>query len=60
MTPLPLTLPPPLFVFHAEGNECINANAKYCGECIQAGAKCGWCKDPVRESKLSAIVPAEK
>uniref|UniRef100_A0A8C2X804 Integrin beta n=1 Tax=Cyclopterus lumpus TaxID=8103 RepID=A0A8C2X804_CYCLU len=29
-----------------EGNECINANAKYCGECIQAGAKCGWCKDP--------------
>ncbi|XP_065805012.1 integrin beta-1a isoform X1 [Labrus bergylta] len=29
-----------------EGNECINANAKYCGECIQAGAKCGWCTDP--------------
>ncbi|KAF0028316.1 hypothetical protein F2P81_019403 [Scophthalmus maximus] len=29
-----------------EGNECINANAKFCGECIQAGAKCGWCKDP--------------
>ncbi|XP_060950033.1 integrin beta-1a [Limanda limanda] len=29
-----------------EGNECINANAKYCGDCIQAGAKCGWCKDP--------------
>uniref|UniRef100_A0A7N8WWH7 Integrin beta n=1 Tax=Mastacembelus armatus TaxID=205130 RepID=A0A7N8WWH7_9TELE len=29
-----------------EGNACINANAKYCGECIQAGAKCGWCKDP--------------
>uniref|UniRef100_A0A3Q1JMB5 Integrin beta n=1 Tax=Anabas testudineus TaxID=64144 RepID=A0A3Q1JMB5_ANATE len=27
-------------------NECINANAKHCGECIQAGAKCGWCKDP--------------
>uniref|UniRef100_A0A668AR84 Integrin beta n=1 Tax=Myripristis murdjan TaxID=586833 RepID=A0A668AR84_9TELE len=37
---------PPLFVFHPEGNECINANAKYCGECIQAGAKCGWCTDP--------------
>uniref|UniRef100_A0A8D3BXG2 Integrin beta n=1 Tax=Scophthalmus maximus TaxID=52904 RepID=A0A8D3BXG2_SCOMX len=34
------------FVFHPEGNECINANAKFCGECIQAGAKCGWCKDP--------------
>uniref|UniRef100_A0A668AGL6 Integrin beta n=1 Tax=Myripristis murdjan TaxID=586833 RepID=A0A668AGL6_9TELE len=29
-----------------KGNECINANAKYCGECIQAGAKCGWCTDP--------------
>ncbi|XP_034027892.1 integrin beta-1-like isoform X1 [Thalassophryne amazonica] len=29
-----------------EGNECISANAKYCGECIQAGAKCGWCTDP--------------
>lgn len=29
-----------------EGNGCISANAKYCGECIQAGAKCGWCKDP--------------
>ncbi|XP_038124907.1 integrin beta-1-like isoform X2 [Cyprinodon tularosa] len=29
-----------------EGNECITANAKYCGECIQAGAKCGWCTDP--------------
>uniref|UniRef100_A0A8C6P9N9 Integrin beta n=1 Tax=Nothobranchius furzeri TaxID=105023 RepID=A0A8C6P9N9_NOTFU len=35
-----------LFVSHLEGNECINANAKYCGECIQAGAKCGWCTDP--------------
>uniref|UniRef100_A0A1A8PST7 Integrin beta n=2 Tax=Nothobranchius pienaari TaxID=704102 RepID=A0A1A8PST7_9TELE len=36
------------FCCHAskEGNECINANAKYCGECIQAGAKCGWCTDP--------------
>ncbi|XP_014878164.1 integrin beta-1 isoform X2 [Poecilia latipinna] len=29
-----------------EGNECINKNAKHCGECIQAGAKCGWCTDP--------------
>uniref|UniRef100_A0A3Q2YLE6 Integrin beta n=1 Tax=Hippocampus comes TaxID=109280 RepID=A0A3Q2YLE6_HIPCM len=35
-----------LFVFHPEGNECISANARYCGECIQAGAKCGWCTDP--------------
>lgn len=62
LPPLPLTLFsfPSLFVFHPEGNECISANAKYCGECIQAGAKCGWCKDPVRESKLSAIMTAEK
>uniref|UniRef100_A0A8C7TFQ3 Integrin beta n=2 Tax=Oncorhynchus mykiss TaxID=8022 RepID=A0A8C7TFQ3_ONCMY len=29
-----------------EGNECIKANAKSCGECIQVGAKCGWCMDP--------------
>ncbi|KAG8009333.1 Integrin beta-1 [Nibea albiflora] len=43
-----------------EGNECINANARYCGECIQAGAKCGWCKDPVCELKLSPIITAEK
>lgn len=31
-----------------ERNECIKANAKSCGECIQVGAKCGWCMDPVR------------
>uniref|UniRef100_A0A665UZP9 Integrin beta n=1 Tax=Echeneis naucrates TaxID=173247 RepID=A0A665UZP9_ECHNA len=30
----------------SKGNECINANARFCGECIQAGANCGWCKDP--------------
>uniref|UniRef100_A0A672JDX4 Integrin beta n=1 Tax=Salarias fasciatus TaxID=181472 RepID=A0A672JDX4_SALFA len=30
----------------SEVNECIVANARHCGECIQAGAKCGWCKDP--------------
>ncbi|KAJ8395062.1 hypothetical protein AAFF_G00040130 [Aldrovandia affinis] len=29
-----------------EGNECIKANAKSCGECIQVGEKCGWCTDP--------------
>uniref|UniRef100_A0A7N6AYE5 Integrin beta n=1 Tax=Anabas testudineus TaxID=64144 RepID=A0A7N6AYE5_ANATE len=33
-------------LYFPEVNECINANAKHCGECIQAGAKCGWCKDP--------------
>lgn len=50
---LPLTpLFSPSFVFNPEGNECITANAKHCGECIQAGAKCGWCKDPVCEGKL--------
>ncbi|XP_066573808.1 integrin beta-1 isoform X2 [Amia ocellicauda] len=29
-----------------EGNECIKANAKSCGECIQVGEKCGWCTKP--------------
>ncbi|XP_023696185.1 integrin beta-1 isoform X1 [Paramormyrops kingsleyae] len=29
-----------------DGNECIKANAKSCGECIQVGEKCGWCTDP--------------
>ncbi|XP_075899198.1 integrin beta-1-like isoform X2 [Nelusetta ayraudi] len=29
-----------------EGNECVSANARSCADCIQAGAKCGWCKDP--------------
>ncbi|GAA6107087.1 integrin beta-1a isoform X1 [Tachysurus ichikawai] len=28
-----------------EGNECIKANAESCGDCIQVGAKCGWCTD---------------
>lgn len=47
-----------LFVFHLEGNECISANAKHCGECIQAGAKCGWCEQEVRELKWSAVFTA--
>ncbi|KAJ8375991.1 hypothetical protein SKAU_G00065710 [Synaphobranchus kaupii] len=29
-----------------EGNDCIKAKAKSCGECIQVGEKCGWCTDP--------------
>ncbi|XP_041928641.1 integrin beta-1-like isoform X1 [Alosa sapidissima] len=29
-----------------EENECIKANAKSCGACIQVGEKCGWCTDP--------------
>ncbi|PNI60931.1 ITGB1 isoform 10, partial [Pan troglodytes] len=24
-------------------NRCLKANAKSCGECIQAGPNCGWC-----------------
>uniref|UniRef100_A0A8B9M801 Integrin beta N-terminal domain-containing protein n=1 Tax=Accipiter nisus TaxID=211598 RepID=A0A8B9M801_9AVES len=29
------------------GSDCIKANAKSCGECIQAGPNCGWCKKTV-------------
>ncbi|KAJ8272483.1 hypothetical protein GJAV_G00089630 [Gymnothorax javanicus] len=29
-----------------DGSNCIQANAKSCGECIQVGEKCGWCTDP--------------
>uniref|UniRef100_A0A672S5P7 Integrin beta n=1 Tax=Sinocyclocheilus grahami TaxID=75366 RepID=A0A672S5P7_SINGR len=29
----------------ADGNECTKASAQSCGECIQAGEKCGWCTD---------------
>ncbi|TRY89151.1 hypothetical protein DNTS_018073 [Danionella cerebrum] len=29
-----------------EGNECIKASALSCGDCIQVGARCGWCTDP--------------
>lgn len=52
------TFPSHLFVFRPEGNECVSANARSCADCIQAGAKCGWCKDPVREWKLSAVAAA--
>ncbi|XP_056336088.1 integrin beta-1b.1 [Danio aesculapii] len=38
------------FVFHVgaktDSNPCISANAKTCGECIQIGSQCVWCKDP--------------
>ncbi|XDV27905.1 hypothetical protein PO909_031353 [Leuciscus waleckii] len=38
------------FVFHVrakpDSNACISANAKICGECIQTGPQCVWCKDP--------------
>lgn len=36
----------------AEGNECIKANALSCGECIQVGAKCGWCTDTVSSVQM--------
>ncbi|XP_065118246.1 integrin beta-1-like [Paramisgurnus dabryanus] len=29
-----------------DSNECVSANAKTCGECIQVGPQCVWCKDP--------------
>ena len=48
------------FVFTPEGNECITAKAEYCGKCIQAGAKCGWCKDPVCEGKQWLFSMEEK
>uniref|UniRef100_UPI00398E66E5 integrin beta-1-like n=1 Tax=Pristiophorus japonicus TaxID=55135 RepID=UPI00398E66E5 len=28
---------------HSDPSECLKANAKSCGECIQAGKNCGWC-----------------
>ncbi|CAM4588842.1 unnamed protein product [Leuciscus chuanchicus] len=38
------------FVSHVrakpDSNACISANAKTCGECIQTGPQCVWCKDP--------------
>uniref|UniRef100_A0A8C5MHH6 Integrin beta n=1 Tax=Leptobrachium leishanense TaxID=445787 RepID=A0A8C5MHH6_9ANUR len=27
------------------GTECLKANVKSCGECIQVGPNCGWCTD---------------
>lgn len=35
----------------ADGNECTKASAQSCGECIQAGEKCGWCTDVVSADK---------
>lgn len=34
------------------GSDCIKANAKSCGECIQAGPNCGWCKKTVSVAKF--------
>ncbi|XP_043111850.1 integrin beta-1b.2 isoform X2 [Puntigrus tetrazona] len=31
---------------NTDGNICISAKAKTCGECIQIGPQCAWCKDP--------------
>uniref|UniRef100_A0A8C1NXK6 Integrin beta n=1 Tax=Cyprinus carpio TaxID=7962 RepID=A0A8C1NXK6_CYPCA len=34
-------------VLRSDSNICISAKAKTCGECIQIGPQCAWCKDPV-------------
>uniref|UniRef100_A0A673MIY7 Integrin beta n=1 Tax=Sinocyclocheilus rhinocerous TaxID=307959 RepID=A0A673MIY7_9TELE len=33
-------------VLRSDSNICISANAKTCGECIQIGPQCAWCKVP--------------
>lgn len=33
-------------------NKCLKANAKSCGECIQAGPNCGWCTNSVSKIAL--------
>ncbi|KAG5850495.1 hypothetical protein ANANG_G00083070 [Anguilla anguilla] len=38
--------PPSPSSSNRQGNDCIKANAKSCGECIIVGEKCGWCTDP--------------
>uniref|UniRef100_A0A673H0K9 Integrin beta n=1 Tax=Sinocyclocheilus rhinocerous TaxID=307959 RepID=A0A673H0K9_9TELE len=35
----------PRFLTQGVIHWCIKANALSCGECIQVGAKCGWCTD---------------
>ncbi|CAB1340775.1 unnamed protein product [Coregonus sp. 'balchen'] len=37
-----------------EGNECIKANAKSCGVCIQVGAKCGWCMEFLKQGEATS------
>lgn len=44
-----------LLLFSAEGNECIKANAESCGDCIQVGAKCGWCTDTVSTAHMFGL-----
>lgn len=46
---------PCCFCFSAEGNECIKANAESCGDCIQVGAKCGWCTDTVSSAHILGL-----
>lgn len=36
------------FLFLTDKNRCLKANAKSCGDCIQAGPNCGWCTNTVR------------
>uniref|UniRef100_A0A673MLC0 Integrin beta n=1 Tax=Sinocyclocheilus rhinocerous TaxID=307959 RepID=A0A673MLC0_9TELE len=40
-----------------DGNECTKASAQSCGECIQAGEKCGWCTDKsTRCDEVEALI----
>uniref|UniRef100_A0A674ADI7 Integrin beta n=1 Tax=Salmo trutta TaxID=8032 RepID=A0A674ADI7_SALTR len=41
-------------------NECIKANAKSCGECIQVGVKCGWCMDPATSTRCDELESLRK
>lgn len=47
-----------VFVPFADGNECTKASAQSCGECIQAGEKCGWCMDVVSAKPLEKEIAA--
>lgn len=42
------------FFFLTDENRCLKANAKSCGECIQAGPNCGWCTNSV--SKVAQVL----
>ena len=42
------------FFFLTDENRCLKANAKSCGECIQAGPNCGWCTNSV--SKVARVL----
>lgn len=43
------------FFLLTDENRCLKANAKSCGECIQAGPNCGWCTNSV--SMIAQVFP---